>query len=135
MNTEKRSYGGAFPSLPAIAIVGMACEYPDARSPLQLWENALAQRQAFRRIPSDRLNLADYYSPDKNAGDRTYSTAAALLEGYDFDRVNFQIVGSTFRSADLTHWLALDIASRALTDAGFSQRRKPAPRVYGCPSR
>ena len=34
---------------PAIAIVGMACVYPDARSPGELWENVLAQRRAFRR--------------------------------------------------------------------------------------
>ena len=31
----------------AIAIVGMACVYPDARSPGELWENVLAQRRAF----------------------------------------------------------------------------------------
>ncbi|MGB8370172.1 MAG: beta-ketoacyl synthase N-terminal-like domain-containing protein [Limisphaerales bacterium] len=27
----------------AIAIVGMACVYPDARSPGELWENVLTQ--------------------------------------------------------------------------------------------
>jgi len=47
---------------PAIAIVGMACRYPDARSPDELWENSLAQRRAFRRIPAERLNLNDYLS-------------------------------------------------------------------------
>jgi enediyne polyketide synthase len=45
--------------IPAIAIVGMACCYPDARSPIELWENALAQRRAFRQLPAERLNLAD----------------------------------------------------------------------------
>jgi enediyne polyketide synthase len=47
----------------AIAIVGMACRYAEARSPRQLWENVLAQRRSFRRLPRVRLNLADY-SPD-----------------------------------------------------------------------
>src|SRR5919205_870291 len=36
----------------AIAIVGMACRYPDARSPDELWENALAQRGGFRGFPA-----------------------------------------------------------------------------------
>ena len=40
-----------------IAIVGMSCVYPDARSPLELWENVLAQRRAFRRMPSERLRM------------------------------------------------------------------------------
>ncbi|HET6260636.1 MAG TPA: beta-ketoacyl synthase N-terminal-like domain-containing protein, partial [Chloroflexia bacterium] len=42
-------------------------------------------------------------------------------EGYDFDRVRYRVAGSTYRSADLTHWLALDIASQALEDAGFNK--------------
>ncbi len=32
----------------------------------------------------------------------------------------FRVVGSTFRAADLAHWLALDVAARALADAGFT---------------
>jgi enediyne polyketide synthase len=104
---------------PAIAIVGMACEFSDAKSPQELWENVLAQRQAFRRIPSERLNLEDYWSGDRNAPDLTYACNAALIEGYEFDRVKFRVAGPTFRSADLVHWLALDVAERALVDAGF----------------
>ena len=104
---------------PQIAIVGMACLYPDADSPQELWENVLSQRRAFRRFPSERLSLSDYYSPDKSAPDVIYSTQAAVIEGYEFDRIAYKVVGSTFRSADLAHWLALDIASQALNDAGF----------------
>ncbi|UXE62827.1 MAG: type I polyketide synthase [Woronichinia naegeliana WA131] len=104
---------------PAIAIVGMACRYPDANSPQELWENALAQRRAFRRIPPERLSLSDYFSEDLNTPDAIYSSQAALITNYEFDRVNFRTVGSTYRSADLTHWLALEVAANALADAGF----------------
>ncbi len=103
----------------AIAIVGMACVYPDARSPGELWENVLAQRRAFRRLPPERLRGEDYFSSDRDAPDRTYAVQAAVIEGYEFDRVAFRVAGGTFRSADLAHWLALDVASRALADAGF----------------
>jgi enediyne polyketide synthase len=105
---------------PPIAIVGMACRYPDAKSPQELWENVLAQRKAFRRIPPERLSLGDYYNPDSNIPDSIYSTQAAVMEGYEFDRQAFKVVGSTFRACDLAHWLALDIASSALADAGFT---------------
>ncbi|MBI3839649.1 MAG: SDR family NAD(P)-dependent oxidoreductase [Planctomycetia bacterium] len=106
---------------PAVAIVGMACRYPDARSPDELWENVLAQRRAFRRMPPERLRLADYWSPDRGTADATYSAQAAVVEDYEFDREKFRVSGSTFRAADMTHWLALDIAGRALADAGFAQ--------------
>ena len=105
---------------PSIAIVGMACVFPDARTPGELWENVLAQRRAFRRVPPERLRLEDYFSADYAVPDTTYATDAAVIEGYEFDRVAFKVVGSTFRAADLAHWLALDIASRALADASFT---------------
>ena len=102
-----------------IAIVGMACRYPDARSPQELWENVLSQRRAFRRIPAERLRLADYLAEDRAAPDCIYSSEAAVIEGYEFDRIGFRVAGNTFRSADMAHWLALDIAAQALSDGGF----------------
>ena len=103
----------------AIALVGMACCYPDARNPAELWENVLAQRRAFRRMPAERLRLQDYFSDDFSAPDSTYAAEAAVIEGYEFDRVRFRVAGPTFRSVDLAHWLALDVADQALKDAGF----------------
>lgn len=104
-----------------IAIVGMACRYADARSPGELWENVLARRRAFRRIPAERLRLADYLTRGTPGADpdSLYATEAAVLEGWEFDRVRFRVAGSTFRTADLTHWLALDVAAQVLADAGF----------------
>ncbi|HST49792.1 SDR family NAD(P)-dependent oxidoreductase [Jatrophihabitans sp.] len=102
-----------------ISVVGISCRYPDANSPDELWENVLAGRRAFRRLPDERMRLEDYYSPDPAAPDRFYSQKAAVIEGFEFDRVKYRVAGSTYRSTDLTHWLALDTAARALADAGF----------------
>jgi enediyne polyketide synthase len=107
----------------AIAIVGLACRFADARSPAELWENVLAQRRAFRRIPEQRLRLEDYLRPDPDDPDSLYATEAAVLADYEFDRVEFRVVGSTYRSADLAHWLALEVAAEALADAGFAGGR------------
>lgn len=109
-----------------IAIVGMACRYPHGRSPQELWENVLAQRQAFRRIPAQRLRLDDYYHANRLIPDKTYSTQGAFIENYEFDRVHFRISGNAYRSSDLTHWLALDIANQAVLDAGYTPEQLPA---------
>ncbi|MBM7774512.1 enediyne polyketide synthase [Actinokineospora baliensis] len=102
-----------------IAVVGIGVRYPDADSPAQLWETVLAGRRAFRRLPEERMSHADYFSPDPAAPDRFYAATAAVLRDFEFDRVRYQVAGSTYRSTDLTHWLALDTAARALADAGF----------------
>jgi enediyne polyketide synthase len=106
-----------------LAIVGLACRYPDARSPGELWESVIAQRRAFRRMPASRLRLEDYFAEDPGAADRTYAREAAVIEGHTFDRLRFRVAGRTFRSADMTHWLALEVASDALRDAGFEDGR------------
>src|SRR5438874_6490601 len=106
-------------SMSRIAIVGMACRYPDATSPRELWENVMAGRRAFRRLPDVRMRLDDYWDADPTVPDRFYARNAAVIEGYEFDRIAYKIAGSTYRSTDLTHWLALDMAALALADAGF----------------
>ncbi|MFC9324640.1 SDR family NAD(P)-dependent oxidoreductase [Kitasatospora sp. NPDC057015] len=106
-------------SSPAIAVVGIACRYPDADSPDQLWQNVLTGRRAFRRLPDERMRAEDYYDPDPSAPDKFYSAKAAVIEGFEFDRVKHRVAGSTYRATDMTHWLALDTAARALEDAGF----------------
>jgi enediyne polyketide synthase len=107
----------------SISIVGIACCYPDARNPAELWENVVAQRRAFRRLPSERLRLADYLSSNREAPDRLYATNAAVIKGYEFDRTAFRVAGSAFRSADMVHWLALDVAAQVLADAGFPEAK------------
>ncbi|MFD7667721.1 SDR family NAD(P)-dependent oxidoreductase [Streptomyces sp. NPDC059788] len=102
-----------------IAVVGIACRYPDADDPGQLWQNVLAGRRAFRRLPDERMRHEDYYSADPAAPDRHYARKAAVLEGFEFDRVAHRIAGSTFRATDMAHWLTMDTVARALTDAGF----------------
>jgi enediyne polyketide synthase len=65
--------------------------------------------------------VEDYLSMDRSVPDTIYSSEAAVLEGYDFDRVAFRVSGPSFRAADLAHWLALDVSHRALADAGFAR--------------
>lgn len=103
----------------AIAIVGMACRYPDATTPMELWQNMLARRRAFRRLPESRLPAV--YLGTRDEPDLAYVTRAGVLRDWDFDRQRFGIPGPLYRAADQTHWLALETAAGALEDAGFPE--------------
>lgn len=102
-----------------IAIVGMACRYPDANGPAQLWQTVLGRRRGFRAIPGNRLSSA--YVGSRQEPDRTYVTHAGLLRDWEFDRTRFGIGGALYRATDETHWLALQVAADALADAGFPE--------------
>jgi 3-oxoacyl-(acyl-carrier-protein) synthase/NADP-dependent 3-hydroxy acid dehydrogenase YdfG len=116
---EQDDRGGPEPAPQPIAIVGLACRFPDADDPAALLDVVLTGRRAFRRMPQCRLDLGDYYDDDRTAPDATYSSRAALLEGWEFDRAAFGVPERVFQSADPAQWLALETAARALAAAGF----------------
>ncbi|GAA3011110.1 type I polyketide synthase [Actinokineospora diospyrosa] len=101
---------------PGIAVVGMACHYPDAHAPSELWQAVLTGRRAFRRIPPARLSPA--YLGERADPDRTYVTHAGVLRDWEFDRGAFRVPVGVHRAVDHTHWLALQTAAEALADAG-----------------
>ncbi len=103
----------------SLAVVGLACRFPDADDAAELLDVVLTGRRAFRRIPPGRLNLADYYRSDPATSDATYSTRAALIEGWRFDRAAFGVEPAVYLGSDPAHWLALETAARALAAAGL----------------
>ena len=113
----------------SIAVIGLACWYPGARNPRQLWENILARRREFRRIPKQRLSLKDYYHSDPHHADMTYAQQAAVIDGFDFNWQDRRIPYRTYLSTDSTHWLALEVALKAFSDAGFSPDTIPHDRT------
>jgi acyl transferase domain-containing protein len=101
-----------------IAIIGMACVYPGAHSPEELWQNVLAGRRYFRKTPPERLPLSDYFDPDPETPGKTYSDQMALITGWSFDPLKFRIPPVTANATDIAHWIALSTAGAALADAG-----------------
>ena len=108
-----------------IAVVGMACWYPGTRNVQQLWENVLAKRQEFRRMPKTRLSLEDYFDPDPSVPDKSYGQRAALLDGFIFDWAGYRIPQATFEATDIAQWVALEVARQAFLDAGWTRENIP----------
>jgi enediyne polyketide synthase len=107
-----------------IAVIGVGCYYPGAKDKKELWGNILSRRRQFREIPSCRLPISDYYNKN-NSPDKTYSRHAAVIDGFQFDWSKNRIPKTTYDSSDIVHWLALDVATQALLDAGYSPENVP----------
>lgn len=113
---------------PEIAVIGMGCWYPGARDLRQLWENILSRRRQFRQIPDQRLPLSEYYDPDPTAPDKTYGNRTAVIDGFEFDWAGKRIPKTAFESTDIAHWLALEVALKALENAGYTRDSVPNER-------
>src|SRR5512135_3007205 len=96
----------------------MACEFPGAHSPEELWENVLAGRRFFRKAPPERLP-PEYFDPERKRPGTSYCDQLAVLAGWSFDPMAFRIPPVTFQVTDLAHWLALATADAALRHAGL----------------
>jgi enediyne polyketide synthase len=117
LNSQERANG--------IAIIGLGCYYPGASSPLQLWENILARRQQFRKMPDVRLPNSEYFDPDPSALNKTYQNKAAVIDGYEFNWIDKRIPKQTYESTDIVHWLALDTAMQAISDTKYNKDNIP----------
>jgi enediyne polyketide synthase len=112
-----------------IAVVGMGCWLPGAADPRHLWENVLTRRREFRRMPDNRTPLSDYYDPTGKDPDKFYQSKVAVLDGFVFDWASYRIPASSHVRTDVCQWLALEIAHRALQDAGLSRTSVPRDRT------
>jgi acyl transferase domain-containing protein/acyl-CoA thioesterase FadM len=112
-----------------IAIIGMGCWLPGAAEPRQLWENVLARRREFRRVPDVRTPLSDYYDETGEDPDKFYQSKVAVIDGFEFDWASYRIPESSYIRTDACQWLVLEVAHRALKDAGYSRASAPKDRT------
>ncbi|MGX7674450.1 type I polyketide synthase [Plantactinospora sp. DSM 117369] len=105
----------------SVAIIGMACRFPDADTPTQFWSNLVGDRES--------ITVAE--GPD--GGPAGWIRASATLDG--IDRFDAGFFGYSPREAallDPQHRLFLEVCWEALEDGGAAGRRHtPDVGVYG----
>lgn len=116
-------------NIPAIAVIGMGCYYPGANNLKQLWENILARRREFRQFPDVRLPVSEYHDPDRKSPDKTYGNRAAVIDDFEFDWAKRRIPKKAVDSSDIAHWLALEVAIKAIENAGFNRENVSTERT------
>ncbi len=102
-----------------IAIVGMACFVPGANTVEQFWRHVLRKDDCIIDIPCDRFDVDRWYDEDKSARDKIYGKRGGFIQDIPFDPLKFGIPPTTLRHVEPLHFLALELAERALRDAGY----------------
>ncbi|MGH3865066.1 MAG: SDR family oxidoreductase [Pseudonocardiaceae bacterium] len=96
-----------------VAIVGMAGVFPGAKDLAGYWANVLAGVDAVTEVPPDRWDSAVYRKPAAYGG---------FLPDIPFDALAYGIPPAALASIEPVQLLALEVAARALRDAGYAQR-------------
>ena len=103
-----------------IAIIGIGCRFPKAKSPEAFWQLLYNGIDAISEVPSDRWNIDDYYSPDPNEPGKMSTRYGGFLEQVDqFDPSFFSISPREAERIDPHQRLVLEVSWEALENAGI----------------
>lgn len=103
----------------SIAIVGMACRFPDAATPEEFWKNLANGHESIR--DHDRASLRAAGVDDAEMAAPGYVSAGVPLDGFDrFDAGFFGLSPGEAKVMDPQHRLFLECAWSALEDAGHT---------------
>jgi acyl transferase domain-containing protein/NAD(P)H-dependent flavin oxidoreductase YrpB (nitropropane dioxygenase family)/NADP-dependent 3-hydroxy acid dehydrogenase YdfG len=108
-----------------IAIIGVAAMFPGAIDTETFWANIVAGRNAVREVPPERWDVATYYDPaavGENAGRKTPCKWGGFLDDIPFDPLAYGIPPKSLAAIEPVQLLSLEIARRALADAGYTDR-------------
>ncbi|MGW4466825.1 SDR family NAD(P)-dependent oxidoreductase [Micromonospora sp. NPDC004704] len=105
-----------------IAIVGMSCILPGSPDLHSFWQTVLCGADAVTEVPTDRWDVDTYYAPEVGpgqAGRISVSRWGGFIDPVPFDAIRYGIPPAALSSIDPTQLLALEVAHRALVDAGY----------------
>ncbi|MGW7825188.1 type I polyketide synthase, partial [Streptomyces puniciscabiei] len=103
-----------------IAVIGMSCRLPGARSPLAFWELLREGRSGISDVPADRWDARRLLAPDATAPGRITTTRGGYLDDIaGFDADFFGIAPNEAAMMDPQQRLMLELGWEALEDAGI----------------
>ncbi|MBD0747807.1 type I polyketide synthase [Streptomyces sp. CBMA152] len=120
-----------------IAVVGMACMFPQAPDLATYWANIVGAVDAVTEVPAERWDPAIYHDPTGERADTTPSRWGGFLPPIPFDPFAYGIPPASLGSIEPVQLLALEAARRALDDAGYGDRpfdRSRTSVVFGAES-
>ncbi|WP_110181359.1 type I polyketide synthase [Nocardioides solisilvae] len=123
-----------------IAVIGMESFFPGSTSADEFWATVLSGRSEVTEVPADRWDPALFHDADaytKKAGRLTPSKWGGFLDRIGFDPLAYGIPPASLAAIEPVQLLSLEVARRALADAGYASRhfdRERASVVFGAES-
>ncbi|TQL00598.1 acyl transferase domain-containing protein [Streptomyces puniciscabiei] len=107
-----------------VAVVGMACMFPEAPDLATFWTNIVSGRDAVTEVPPERWDPAVHH-----AAGSTASKWGGFLPRIPFDPLRYGIPPASLGSIEPVQLLSLEAARRALEDAGYGEQGREFDRA------
>jgi acyl transferase domain-containing protein/enoyl-CoA hydratase/carnithine racemase/SAM-dependent methyltransferase len=107
----------------AIAVVGMAGQFPQARNLEEFWQNLAEGKNCITQVPADRWSLQTSYQPGAAVPGKTNCSWVGALDEYDrFDPLFFNISPIEAENMDPQQRLFLQSCWHTIEHAGYDAR-------------
>ncbi|SFM59219.1 polyketide synthase PksJ [Chitinophaga sp. YR627] len=105
-----------------VAIVGMACHFPDAEDISAYWKNLQEGKDSIREVPISRWDWRQHYDPLGQQQGRSRSKWGAFLPEIEaFDPAVFNIAPALAPYIDPIQRQWLEVSTAAIADAGYEK--------------
>lgn len=104
-----------------IAVVGISALFPGSVDQYGFWNSIVQGKDFITDVPESHWLIEDYYDPDPDAPDKTYSKRGGFLPEVDFEPLAYSIPPINLKATDTSQLLALIVAQKVLEDACNSQ--------------
>ena len=104
-----------------IAIIGLSCLFPGARTPDEFWRNLLSETDSTSSATLDDMGVPPetFFDPVKGKRDKFYALRGGYVRDFVFDPSGYQLSEKFLNKLDsLFHW-PLYVAREALLDSGY----------------
>lgn len=109
----------------AIAVIGLACRFPEAPDAGAFWRNLASGRCSVSDVPSGRWDVASLYDAAGQTG-RSISKWGGFVDGIEeFDPGYFSMTDAQAVNLDPAARLMLETSASCLRDAGCDEARLP----------
>jgi len=111
-----------------VAIIGMACLFPNSPNLAAYWDNIFNGRDCLRTATEKEwgytvLNVDKRAKPDRDRFGNIYARRGGFItELADFDPLSVGVMPKTVEGSDPDQMLALKVACEAMADAGYQKK-------------
>ncbi|MFT3930906.1 MAG: SDR family NAD(P)-dependent oxidoreductase [Spongiibacteraceae bacterium] len=107
-----------------IAVIGMECIYPGSPDLESFWANILAAKDLVSEVPAERWNADLYYREGSAQKGKSPSKWGGFIDDIAFDPLSYGIPPQSLAAIEPVQLLSLEVARRALRDAGYDESEK-----------
>jgi acyl transferase domain-containing protein/phosphopantetheinyl transferase len=104
-----------------VAVVGMACVFPDAADLSAYWRNIVNGVDSIRSLPDDRWQGSRNFELDPGHEAHIRCTRGGFIPSpHYFNALRFKVMPSVVQSGDMDQFILLEVLADALEDAGVA---------------